>query len=129
MNKNDLVKRWFHKVSNDLKNIENNLKTNDSPLDTVCFHAQQAIEKYMKGALIYFGKEISRTHDLIKLLNDLKDYIPDLAAFANDLENINVFGVEIRYPDFFYDPTLEETKKSYETAKRIKDIILNKVKF
>jgi len=44
-------------------------------------------------------------------------------------EEINTYGVEIRYPDLDYDPTLEESKKAYKTALEIKQIILNKLKF
>ena len=61
------IKQWFKKAANDLKAIENNLKDEDPPTDVICFHAQQAIEKYIKGMMIYFGKHIAKTHDLIFL--------------------------------------------------------------
>jgi hypothetical protein len=63
-----IVNLWFKKAESDFKTIENNLKSNDPPTDAICFHAQQAIEKYMKGALVYFEKHITKTHDLVNLL-------------------------------------------------------------
>jgi hypothetical protein len=37
-----VVKLWFKKADSDLKNIENNLKADEPPTDTICLHAQQA---------------------------------------------------------------------------------------
>lgn len=45
----EIVGQWFHKAENDLQNIRNNLAAKEVPMDTVCFHAQQAIEKVLKG--------------------------------------------------------------------------------
>ena len=57
-NKVSIVKMWFKKADNDILNIENNLKAENIPTDTVCFHSQQAIEKYMKGAMVYYNKNV-----------------------------------------------------------------------
>jgi hypothetical protein len=40
---------WLSKAENDLLNIENNLSAARVPWDTICFHAQQAAEKLLKG--------------------------------------------------------------------------------
>ena len=127
-NKNLILKRWFAKAANDIKNIENNLKSEAPPTDTICFHAQQAIEKYLKGALIYFEQDISKTHDLVKLLTDTAPFLPELSAFEDNLEKISEFAVETRYPDAFYEPTSEEAKNAYEIALKVRDIVLIKVK-
>ena len=39
----------------------------EGPYDTACFHAQQAVEKYLKGMLAWRSLEIPRTHDLEEL--------------------------------------------------------------
>lgn len=123
-----IVKLWFKKADNDFKTIENNLLSKEPPTDTICFHAQQAIEKYIKGALIYFEKHITKTHDLVNLLTSICDYIPELNTFEDEFHEISRYGVEVRYPDIFYDPTLEEAKKAYETALKVKEIVLSKIK-
>jgi len=124
-----IVKLWFKKAESDIKTIENNLKSDSPPTDTICFHAQQSIEKYIKGTLIYYNQHISKTHDLVNLLSIIVKHLPELSLFEEELEEINTYGVEIRYPDLDYDPTLEESKKAYKTALEIKQIILNKLKF
>jgi len=128
MDKHELIKNWFKKGSNDLVNIENNLRGKNIPTDTVCFHSQQAIEKYIKGAFVFYDKTIYKSHDLIKLFNDIKEEIPELLKFRNELEELSLYGVEVRYPDNYYEPSLEEAKLAYENAKIIIDIIKNKIK-
>ena len=42
-------------------------------------------------------------------------------------ESLTPFAVEIRYPDDFHAPTIEETKEVYETAKEIRDFVLERI--
>lgn len=126
-NKKDSIQRWFQKAENDLINIENNLRAENSPADTICFHAQQAIEKYIKGALIYFDRNISKTHDLVRLLTEISLFIPELSPLEEELDRITDFAVQARYPDAFYEPSLDEAKEAYEVALKVKSIILQKV--
>lgn len=102
-----VVKQWFRKADNDLKSIENNLKSEDPPTDVICFHAQQAIEKYIKGALVYSEKHITKTHDLVTLLTSISEIIPELGSLEDKFHEITRYGVEVRYPDIFYEPSLE----------------------
>ena len=44
------VDSWIRKAENDLKNIRASLVRADPAWDKVCFHAQQAAEKYLKAA-------------------------------------------------------------------------------
>ncbi len=55
----DLVRAWVLKAEHDLLNIKNNLAAPEVPWDTVCFHAQQCSEKYLK-ALLVLGKSTLR---------------------------------------------------------------------
>lgn len=126
--KNKFVGKWFEKAGNDIKNIENNLSAEDIPTDTICFHAQQAIEKYFKGALVYFEQEISKTHDLVTLMTAISDFIKEIELLEEDLDRITEFAVAARYPDSLYEPTLEEARKSYEIALKVRDIILNRIR-
>ena len=43
------VRQWVAKAENDLRNAEHTLTLQEEcPFDTVCFHAQQCAEKYLK---------------------------------------------------------------------------------
>ena len=64
----------------------------------VVFHAQQAVEKALKGALVLAGVAVPRTHDL----DDLRNRLPDgwcAKASHRNLASLSVHGVESRYPD------------------------------
>jgi HEPN domain-containing protein len=39
------------------------------PFDTVCFHAQQCVEKYLKSWLVFRCMNVPRSHDFVILLN------------------------------------------------------------
>jgi HEPN domain-containing protein len=41
----------------------------ESPLESMLFHAQQALEKGLKAVLVAHGVVFRRTHDLIELLD------------------------------------------------------------
>lgn len=48
-----IVRQWIEKAENDYRNFQNTLKMGeDCPYDTVCFHAQQCAEKYLKARLV-----------------------------------------------------------------------------
>ncbi len=62
------------------------------------FHAQQAVEKYLKAVLAHLQVRVRKVHDLQYLLQQLAD------AGATDLPDVDVadsftiFAVEDRYP-------------------------------
>ena len=57
--------------------------------EDLCFQAQQAAEKAIKGLLIYFGLEPEFTHNIAKLLKDLERFtdIPDSIRESAELTN------------------------------------------
>jgi len=63
------VRRWLEKAENDLLTATTLLKLGrQCPTDTVCFHAQQCIEKYLKGLLVWRSRSFPKTHDLTALM-------------------------------------------------------------
>ncbi len=49
----NIVNAWLKKAENDLRTAEYIMTMHDPPYDTVCFHAQQCAEKYIKGFLTF----------------------------------------------------------------------------
>jgi len=92
-----VAQRWMRKAENDLRNVVIVLAAEDPPLDTVCFHAQQAAEKYLKALLTCHGIPFGRTHDLSLLVDRLP---PDsgVPGAVGDLEEPSHAAVEARYP-------------------------------
>lgn len=125
----EIVRQWLHKAENDLTNIRNNLAAKEVPTDTICFHAQQAIEKVLKAVLVAHGQNVSKTHDLVRLLTEVLEFIPALSSFEERLEEISEYGVAVRYPNGFAEPTLEEAVSAYESAREVKTAVLLEMDF
>jgi len=68
----ETVRQWFTKANNDLKTGKDELNTENPATDTVCFHAQQCAEKYLKGFLAFHDQEIKKTHKRIGCSNRLQ---------------------------------------------------------
>ena len=52
----------------------------------------------------------------------------DLRAAEHELRlDYNIYSVDVRYPDEFYIPTIEEAREIYSTANQFKDFVLGKV--
>src|SRR5438128_1067940 len=67
-----LLREWIDKAENDLTAAGQILKlAQASPTATICFHAQQCVEKYLKAVLVHRGIPVPKTHNiqiLMKLL-------------------------------------------------------------
>jgi HEPN domain-containing protein len=95
----DVVRGWVAKAEHDLRNGQYVLGMTDDvcPFDTICFHAQQAVEKYLKALLCWQGTEFYRTHDL----TELHFLLPKQQRDRFDIDAIaelNPYAVEGRYP-------------------------------
>jgi HEPN domain-containing protein len=61
----EVLRQWVRKAEHDIEAANRIMAIEDGcPFDTVCFHCQQAAEKYLKGLLTYLGIQAPRTHDL-----------------------------------------------------------------
>lgn len=60
----DQALRFLHMAERDLRAFYVLKEASQIDLSTVCFHAQQVVEKCLKAVLIYYGKDPTRTHDL-----------------------------------------------------------------
>ncbi len=118
---------WVSKAEHDLLNIRNNLAASDVPWDTVCFHAQQAAEKFLKAFLIYQGRELSRTHDLVALLAQCAEIDRQLAALETDCHKLTSFGIASRYPDDLYEPNEADARQMVEAAHRVRSALLDRL--
>jgi HEPN domain-containing protein len=66
--------------------------------NSIGFHCQQCVEKYLKARMIEDGVAIHKTHDLQLLLNLLLAARPLWAAFHSVLGNLTGYAVKFRYP-------------------------------
>jgi HEPN domain-containing protein len=91
--------RALRLADHDIKAFEILSRDPEAHISSVCFHAQQAVEKSLKAVL--FSRQIGfeRTHDLVKLAHILADHglVPPVAD--DDLRRLNPFAVTLRYDE------------------------------
>ncbi len=125
----ELVNKWIMKADRDFKTVDKLMGVDEIITDTACFHAQQAIEKYLKAFLIYHQVPFGRTHDLIFLVQKCKDIDSDFEKFSTTkIDKLTDYAVEVRYPDEFYIPSVEEARESYQIANEIGSFVKDKLK-
>lgn len=115
---------WFKKADHDLTAAHKLIEDTDI-LDAVCFHCQQAAEKYLKAYLIFNGIEPERTHDLGKLKRDCAKFDADFKLF--NFKDLSDYAGNARYPDDYIEPIIQETKYYLETAEKVKELVLSKI--
>ena len=99
MNDKDIVQEWVSFAEMDLNTAKHLDKTMfPQPLAIICYHCQQAVEKYLKGALVLFGVEIRKTHDLGLLAEELNNYINVNDKYIDYCYDLTTYGVKTRYP-------------------------------
>lgn len=120
MNKNLLVKEWLEYSIKDLESAEFLTQMKPEPLEIICFHCQQSVEKALKAFL--YSKEIRppRTHDLDELISlcDNKQ-ITEMREMTIPL---NDYSVMIRYPSH-EEVNVDDKNQAIEIAKNIVSLI------
>ena len=115
------VKEWIEKADHDLGSAKLIYLHLPDYFDTIAFHCQQAVEKYIKAVLVFYNIDFQKSHDLVYLLELLSDKIEiDELKFRNAFM-LNNFGVQIRYPN----KIVKLTKEELETAIKISEEFQN----
>ncbi len=115
-----VVAEWIAKAENDLKAATYTLRMqSDCPTDTVCFHAQQCVEKYLKSLLVLRSTPFPRTHDLAVISRLLPDaWRPDLSP--EQMRRFTDYGTVTRYPGEYEPIALAEARASIAVARRVR---------
>ncbi|MFW6275944.1 MAG: HEPN domain-containing protein [bacterium] len=121
----EFIKQWLAKANEDLLVVEKLTEGEIVAASSVCFHCQQAVEKFLKVFLIANGIDIKKTHNIEFLLSECSDI--DLAFQSIDPKELSDFGVDARYPGDMYIPDEHETLQYKELAFDIKKLVEKKV--
>ena len=114
------ITSWIIKGDHDLGTAKVTYIHIPEYLDTVVFHCQQAVEKYLKAYQLFLEMPIKKTHDLVYLIDVIsqkdKSYV-SLFDFVSELES---YAVEVRYPNEIIYLTSEKIEKAITVAKTIR---------
>ena len=120
----ELVRAWLSKGHSDLLLGERAVTGEPALTDLACFHAQQAMEKALKGLMVFRGIEPPRTHLLATLFQSCGPIDDRLSALEEQLVGLSVFAVTARYPDLEEQPSRERARQALDLARQAFMIIL-----
>src|SRR5258706_3104952 len=115
------TREWVEKAENDYDVVSLLLRSRKrNRYDPICFHAQQCVEKYLKGRMVEEKIAFSKTHDLEVLLNLLLRAEPLWAVFANEFRLLTGWAVLPRYPGTDADKT--KAGMAVKTCRRFREL-------
>jgi HEPN domain-containing protein len=123
--KKELVRQWLGKARQDLEAAAALLAHDPPFLYPVCFHAQQAAEKYLKAFLTWHQIEFPKTHSIKELLDLAAGANASLADSLREAVVLTPFGVDLRYPGDAPEPNEEEAKQAFAMARQVERVLLD----
>ena len=118
-----IARDWVQKAENDLKNAAYTLGMGeDCPTDTVCFHAQQCVEKYLKAFLVLKSINFPKAHDIKELIVLLpSNSRPKLTP--EEQRRLTDYATVTRYPGDYEPISLAEARRAVKIARRVRNEI------
>jgi HEPN domain-containing protein len=117
------VRPWVEKAEQDYHVAVQLLKSDDDEFNAaICFHAQQAAEKYIKAFLVQEGIEFPYTHDLRMLLS-LVPTGDKLEIEATSVIHLNRYAIRTRYPGDLEPVERKEARAAVATARRVRKAV------
>ena len=115
-----IARDWVQKGENDLKNAIHTVgMRKDCPTDTVCFHAQQCVEKYSKAFLVLKRIDFPKTHDIKELIALLpSDARPKMTP--EEQRRLTDYATVTRYPGDYEPIPFVETRRAVALARRVR---------
>jgi HEPN domain-containing protein len=118
-----VVRQWVEKAEEDLLTSEHALTLRDHcPVGTICFHAQQCVEKYLKGLLAFHSVPFPKSHDLLEILT----LVPESAGLRlqpTEIGVLNRYSVEARYPGDWEPLTREDAEGAVTLARKARESV------
>ena len=119
-----VVREWVLKAENDFKTAVHTLKlAQQCPTDTVCFHAQQCVEKYVKAMLVLKRIDFPKTQDLEKLGALLPARVRGMLT-TKEQQRLTDYATGARYPGGG-EIALLEARQAVAIARRVRSEMRN----
>ena len=111
-------REWVRKAENDRRTVLQLRKGRPMVHDSICFHCQQLVEKYLKALLHETGRPVPKTHNCNDLVAWLLPFHPAVAALQTQAAGLTRYAVQYRYPGFQADAKM--SLSAWSAADRIR---------
>lgn len=120
-----VVKKWLEKAQRDLDFASESLTNLKPPyFELICFHFQQAGEKYLKAFIVAKELEFKKSHNLVELLEICKQKDGNFEKLRNECQFLTGFYIEPRYPEMLtVSYNLQRTERAQKAAKKVGDFV------
>ena len=88
------------------------------PVETICFHCQQTVEKALKAVLAYYENDIPKTHNIRTLAELCKEHTNEQLIEDKSADTVTAFAVITRYIEDRRDFTEDTAKFALNQAKQ-----------
>jgi HEPN domain-containing protein len=114
---------WFDRGRNDIETAQL-LYDNNGHADSIAYHIQQTLEKYLKGYLVLHGKNPPHIHELDVLINRITVFDDSFVKFLDLCEKASRYYLQDRYPpgplvEYDYEDIKSDLEKAWEMIRYI----------
>jgi|SRR3989338_1198175 len=116
-----LAEEWVDRAESDLQYARAGEKETAQHHIT-CFLCHQAVEKILKGLLVFSGEIPPKTHHVGLLISKVSAMYPALGALQTEIRRLDKYYIPARYPDDTrLDFTPEDANTALEVARKVLD--------
>ena len=123
-----LVRDWLRKADEDFGYASSSLEEELEYFPQICWHFQQAAEKYLKAYIIAFDLEFKKIHDLMALLKICVKQDVSFNVLSEECKYLQKFYIETRYPVVWETKWKKEDALKAQAAERIRNFVKDKIK-
>ncbi len=114
---------WFERGRHDIETAQL-LYDERGYTDSIAYHIQQALEKYLKGYLVLHGKNPPKIHELDTLLNHIAIFDDSFIDFLDLCEKASRYYIEDRYPpgppiEYEHEEIKRDLDKAWELIRKV----------
>ncbi|HPJ39792.1 MAG TPA: HEPN domain-containing protein, partial [Spirochaetota bacterium] len=93
MDKSKEYSEWLKYADADLESAEILNTQYRKPLNIICYHCQQAAEKYLKGFLVSQNISFGKTHDLLIIIESCQKIDDSFSIIIKDCIKLNPYSI------------------------------------
>ena len=128
-NHQKLAQEWFEIGENEFKFAKAGFEELGAFYPQICFQAQQSVEKYLKGFLIYNKKTFPKIHDLTQLAKFCSKIDKEFLTLLDKTDILTQYYLTSRYPIEYPPADKFQAKEAIEIAEEIERFIKVKTEF
>ena len=113
------AEEWLIRARSNLERARLGKASDGILYEDLCFDCQQAVEKSLKGLLVYIAVPFPWTHSITKLIELIEESKIDVPDYVKDSIILTVYAVTTRYPGKQEPVDEDEYREAIQIAERV----------